>query len=90
MISISIDYDKIDKTRLFQGKKGTYLDLVLIERDDQYGNNYMVVESISKEERERGVKGQILGNAKIINKRDPQQHNTPPDATIDNSDFPIQ
>lgn len=83
MISVSIDYDKIDKTRLFKGKKGTYLDLVLIERDDQYGNNYMVVESISKEEREQGIKGRVLGNAKIINKRDPQQHNTPPDVTID-------
>ncbi len=83
MISVQIDYDKIDKSRLFKGKKGTYLNLILIERNDQYGNNYMVAESVSKEERERGIRGNILGNGRIINKQDPTNHNNPPDEIID-------
>jgi len=86
MISISINYDKIDKARLFPGQKGTYLDMVLIERNDQYGNNYMVVQSVSKEEREQGVRGEILGNAKNIVKRDPTNYNNPPDETVNDGD----
>jgi hypothetical protein len=69
MISISIDVTKIDKTRLFPGKKGTYLDAVLIETPNSEYGDYMIVESISKEEREAGNKGTILGNGKIIVKK---------------------
>lgn len=85
MISISINVELIDKQRLFDGKKGTYLDCVLIETPNSEHNDYMVVESISKEEREAGNKGTILGNGKIIVKQDPKNHNTPPDALVDNS-----
>lgn len=63
-ISVKINYDQIDVKRLFPGKKGRYLDLVLMERDDAYGNNYMVIESVSKEERLAGKRGAILGNGK--------------------------
>jgi len=67
-ITLKIDVDKIDKDRLFKGKKGTYLDAVLFlnEEDDEYGNNGMIVQSVSKEEREAGTKGAILGNAKMF------------------------
>lgn len=65
MITVRIDVTKIDKSRLFKGQKGTYLDIVLVETpDDQYGNSHMVVQSVSKEERQQGVRGAILGNAK--------------------------
>ena len=85
MISLSINVSLINKDRLFQGKKGQYMDAVLIETPNSEYGDYMIVESTTKEERAQGVKGTILGNAKIINKRDPQEHNTPPDATIDNT-----
>lgn len=66
MISGKINCSKIDKTKLFKGEKGTYLDIALIEtKDDQYGNDYMIVQDLGKEARERGEKGAILGNAKI-------------------------
>lgn len=67
-IIAKIDVTKVDKSKLFEGKNGAkYLDLVLIElTNDKYGNDYMVVQGVKKEERERGVKGVILGNAKII------------------------
>jgi hypothetical protein len=85
MISISINVLAIEKQRLFDGKKGTYLDCVLIPTPNSEYGDYMVVQSVSKEEREQGVKGPILGNGKDIVRRDPTNHNTPPDATIDNS-----
>jgi hypothetical protein len=63
MITAKIDVTKIDKARLFKGKKGTYLDLILIETPNgQYGD-YMIKQSISKEEREQGVEMPIIGNA---------------------------
>jgi len=68
MIVLKIDVSKIDKTKLFKGAKGTYLDAVLIETpNNQYGDTHMIVQSVSKEEREKGIKGAILGNAKTLN-----------------------
>lgn len=64
MITINIDFDKIDQSRLFPGKKGRYLDLVLIETPNgQYGD-FMVKQGSTKEEREAGKQMPILGNAK--------------------------
>lgn len=68
-ISIKIDVTKIDKSRLFKGEKGTYLDLTtMIDLDelDQYGNNGFIAQSVSKEERQNGVKTPILGNTKVF------------------------
>ena len=71
MIIAKIKTAAIDKTRLFKSDRGvTYLDLVLIESpNDKYGNDYMVVQGVSKEDRAAGVKGAILGNAKIFGPR---------------------
>ena len=68
LISLSIDVSKINAKRLYKGKKGHYLSatLFLKEETDQYGNNGFIVESITKEEREAGQKGTILGNAKFM------------------------
>ena len=69
MINLKIDVSKIDKSRLFQGKKGTYLDAVLIETPNSQYAEYMIVESITKEEREAGKKGTIIGDGKTLNKQ---------------------
>ena len=66
MISLSIDVTKIKKEKLYKGAKGTYLNCVLIETPNSKYADYMVVESISKEERDAGNKGTILGDGKII------------------------
>ena len=68
IISVKIDVTKIEKERLYKGSKGTYLDAVLMYNDeaDQYGNNGMIIQSVTKEERESGKRGAILGNAKVI------------------------
>jgi hypothetical protein len=70
MIIAKINVLAIDKARLFKGEKGTYLDILLIETpNDKYGNDYMVVQSVSKEEREKGIKGNLLGNGKMVVKK---------------------
>lgn len=64
VINVKIDVKKIDKAKLYQGGKGTYLDAVIFINDeaDQYGNWGMIVQSVSKEDKEKGVKGAIIGN----------------------------
>lgn len=76
ILTVRIDFTLITKSRLFPGKKKNrkdlmpqYLDLVLIPtKQTQFGDwrdeqTHMVCESVSKAEREAGVKGEILGNA---------------------------
>jgi hypothetical protein len=69
-LSIKLDVLKIDKAKLFKGDKGTYLDATVIMKDepDQFGNVGMVVQNTTKEDRDAGVKGAILGNVKYIAK----------------------
>ena len=69
MITGKINMEKIVEERLFEGKKGTYLDIVLIETPDSEYSDYMIVQSVPKEERLQGVKGQIIGDAKILAKK---------------------
>ena len=67
-----IDVTKVDKTFLFKGKAGTYLDIALIPNKngrDQYGNDGMIVQSISKQARQEGKKGPILGNYVVFEER---------------------
>lgn len=71
MITLKIDVTKIDKSRLFYGEKGTYLNAVLIETPKSEYGDFMIVESVSKEERESGVKGNIIGNAKRLGDKKP-------------------
>ena len=68
-VSLKIDVTKIDKNRLFQGQKGMYLDATVfidIDQLDQYGNSGMITQDVSKEEKQQGVKGNILGNCKVF------------------------
>jgi len=68
-LTISIDVTKIDKTRLFKGKKGVYMDLTTFidtKNPDQYEQHGFISQSSSKEEREQGIKTPILGNCKVF------------------------
>jgi len=49
------------------------------EEVDQYGNNGFIVESITKEEREQGKKGTIIGNAKFMVAGGPSKQEEPQD-----------
>lgn len=61
MITIDIDVTKIDKGRL---KDGKYLKLTLIDTPNGKYGDFMVKQSVTKEEREARVDMPILGNGK--------------------------
>lgn len=70
-LNVRIDVKKIEKARLYQGEKGTYLDLTTFidtEQKDQYGNNGFISQSTSKAERDQGVQTTILGNVRVFHK----------------------
>lgn len=73
MIILDIDVTKLDKTRFREGKNGAkYCDLVLIDHPSDYGDGF-VKQGVSKEEREARVDMPILGNFKIVGKRNDSQ-----------------
>lgn len=80
ILKLKIDVTKIDKSRLFTGSKGTYLDATVLIKDapDQYGNDGMIVQDVTKEEREAGTRGEILGNAKWMGTDRPGGAPAPP------------
>ena len=88
-LSLKIDVSKIDKSKLYQGKKGTYLDAILFLNDenDQYGNNGMIVQSATKEEREQGKKGAILGNSKELGAKSNSENNAQDESEQEEDDL---
>tara|TARA_R110000850_G_scaffold100316_7_gene207549 strand:+ start:6083 stop:6496 length:414 start_codon:yes stop_codon:yes gene_type:complete len=68
-VRVKLDVTKIEKARLFKGQKGTYLDATVfidLDQKDQYDNNGMVTQDISKEEKDAGGQGAILGNVQVF------------------------
>jgi len=64
-ISLKIDVSKISKPDLYQGKKGVYLDALLFENREgksDYGDDGFIVQGISKDKRDAGERGPIVGN----------------------------
>ena len=49
--------------------------------DDQYGNDFRVTQDVSKEAREAGVRGAILGNAKFAGQKPQGEHISRPKPT---------
>lgn len=76
MLVGSIDLNKIDKNKIVKTDKNgqpfqngaKYFNVVIWVNDetDQYGNIASIQESITKEERESGVKPTYIGNLKNI------------------------
>jgi hypothetical protein len=99
IIKISIDVSKLKKEWLFQGEKGKYANITLLynEVQDTYGNNGMVVQDVPKAiyEKDKTVKGNILGNAKEFSKGSgapevkPGQEPNLPTGAADDDDLPF-
>ena len=69
-LKISIDVTKIDKSAIYEGKKGKYLSLVVWPNksgEDEYGNIATVKQDLGAER--KGEQSPILGNAKTLRKR---------------------
>lgn len=72
IINVRLDVKKIEKERLVVGEKGVYLNgaIILFEQPDQFGNDGMIVQDITKQERESGKKSIILGSVKYPTKKE--------------------
>ena len=98
-VSLKIDVTKIDKARLFEGQKGKYLDATVfidVDEKDQYDNNGMITQDVTKEERDQKVQGNILGNCKVFWRDDGQsaprqqsQQQMPEPDDLDSEDIPF-
>ncbi len=91
-VRLKIDVTKIEKARLFDGKKGTYLDattFIDLDNVSEYGDNGMITQDITKEEKEAGTKGAILGNAKVFWNDGGQQKSQPSQQPADDFDDDI-
>ena len=68
IISASIDLTKIDKAKIYEGKKGKYLPITITlnNEPDQFGNQGPVVVEQTKEERDAKAPKTYLGNIKVV------------------------
>ena len=66
LITVKIDITKVDMAKLFHGKNGAqHLDIVLNpSRESKDGDTHFIVLGVTKQEREAGIRGAIVGNAK--------------------------
>ena len=83
-ITITIDVKKLNKDHFIVGKPDRdgkpvlYCDLVLFpSKEERYGNTHFVVQGVPKQARENGVKGGIVGNAKVPTPEPPQRQRQP-------------
>ena len=89
IIIAKIDLTKIDKSKIFQGKKGKYLDIVLVTTDEQddFGNVGSVAHSQTKEERDSKAKKIYIGNvSKVIDSGGKPKQQQPSRSIIDDDD----
>jgi hypothetical protein len=90
-ISISIDVTLLDKARFKEmtrknGKLAKFADLVLIATPDGQFGDFMVKQSVTKEEREAKVEMPILGNGRyLVAKSKPAAK----PAAAENNDAPV-
>ena len=67
MIRCNINVSKVDKQYLYEGKTGKFLEVTLLESKngpDKYGNDGFIVQGVTKEARDRGERGPIIGSWK--------------------------
>lgn len=96
-LSLKIDVTNIDKSKMFKGEKGTYLDATIfvdLDNTDEYGNHGMITQSWKD-----APKGEtpILGNGKIFWREDsaptqqqsPQQQGQQPPQFDNDDDIPF-
>ena len=79
-IAVKIDVKKISKDDLYAGKKGTYLDAILIPNKDgasDYGDDGFVVQGVTKEKRDAGERGPIIGNWRFLGGNGGNRNNQP-------------
>ena len=88
IISVSIDLNKLDKSRIVEGKNGAkYYNFTINVNDekDNYGNDASVTISQTAEERQAKAQRTFVGNGRVVwsgtsNKEPHKTYNTPKSA----------
>ncbi|MEN8901974.1 MAG: hypothetical protein ABF247_11800 [Nonlabens sp.] len=68
IISANIDLTKIDKSKIYEGKKGKYYPITIVLNDEvgQFGDSGYVQTEQTKEERDAKAPKSFLGNVKVV------------------------
>ncbi len=68
IISGNINLSKINKDKIYEGKKGKYYPVTVVINNEvgEYGDSGYVMTEQSKEEREMKADKQYLGNVKVV------------------------
>ena len=68
LINLSLNLDKLDKSKIVKGKKGNYYKFTVSVQDktSQYGDNASAFDAQSKEEREAKAERNYIGNGSVV------------------------
>lgn len=93
-IGISIDVTLLDETRFKEmarknGKRAVFADLILIHTPEGKYGDYMVKQSVSKEERAAKVEMPILGNGKTLQGASAKPKRSEPEPRKESDDVPF-
>lgn len=68
IISANIDLTKIEKAKIYEGKKGKYYPITIVLNDElgQYGDSGYIQTEQTKEERDAKSPKSYLGNVKVV------------------------
>jgi len=78
----TLNVDKIDRSAIFTGVKGKYLNLTFFEHKngrDEYGQDGFIAQDIGKDRRLAGERGPIIGNWSYIEAKAPAQKEMRPE-----------
>ena len=66
-IHAKLKLDLLDKSKIIKGKKHNYYDVTLFINDEtRYGNNVTIIDKMSKEDSDNGVKKNYIGEGKVV------------------------
>lgn len=68
IISANIDLTKINKSKIYEGKKGKYYPVTIVLNDEpgQYGDSGYIMTEQTKDERDSKAQKEYLGNVKVV------------------------
>ncbi|QDP66451.1 MAG: hypothetical protein GOVbin15_40 [Prokaryotic dsDNA virus sp.] len=68
IISSNIDLTKINKSKIYEGKKGKYYPITIVLNDEpgQYGDSGYIMTEQTKDERDAKAQKEYLGNVKVV------------------------
>tara|TARA_B100000925_G_C21975536_1_gene459941 strand:- start:28 stop:330 length:303 start_codon:yes stop_codon:yes gene_type:complete len=68
LTSININLNKIPKEKIYEGKKGKYIQVTVVQNNeiDQYNYNSSIYVSQSQEERESKADKVYIGNGNVV------------------------